>query len=1020
MAPLSFTPQQQQAIQTYRQQNNIASIISDEAVVDMIKQQGGQTASIFQSSGYSWSAGQTNLPSQNTGRNETIFDAKKNNNQSNNVNKNTTSKNTPSPAQTLQQKQNAELQALGLQNTEGAGGKFKAGNGNEYTVVGAATNGRTIVKDSKGNFQVVAQDGTLLNKDYVIKSNTVDNIRHNNKIAQNTTIQLMQSQMDNAQEAFDAQLAKDGWAADVADGVSNLWGWAQKDGNQAWRVRKDLKAYNKNITDLQKAAQQGDAQFNAKFKEIYGIDYNQNAMVDYVNNPTQENYQKAFGTKNNITERVQNYNNSQDTGAVIVKGTATVAAGVAVGVATGGVGLAAVGVAAAGTAASSAAINVSDRLSSDVGLQDGEMTEIMKNAAWDGASVLAGGAVGKIAGTAIKGATTAAKAGRAAVSAAGDTAIGAAQEYAETGQVTAAGTALNAALGGVGIAAESGALTRVGQKIKNSISPEAGGSTIKTPDTTPANVQTTGNPPHTTDTPATTTQTNSSTSQTTETPAVQNMSEQAQPAASSTTTTKPAESVQTETSQTNATADKAQTQPELSAGNTNKPDFKHGIMSNNAKFEANLKNADLNNPEVRQSFIDGIAEEFPEFAKYPRKQKTLSQLQALVNHPDYANLSDVNKTMAKLSILKDNGIEAGSLYSKNKVPISIKRRISDIEYCLDNQVDKKSAAALYHDGDYETFKILNDVKNPQRISDEELSQMDGFVNQAKANGNFMVKQSHLTNPKQIPTQTISKNGREYNVKVIDLTDANVMSHLDNYGFEAGTTADNLRLTVHMNDDINKSPQMTVRRMMNSKDLNLSATMTDGTNHLYGDMQIGILLDYDQGAVSYASNYAAGTGFVKDKTNFAKSKLKETESSADTFIKDRFIENMKAGGVEISDEDYVALSNMFKDKKMTAKQLENMSDNGTLTVNGKEFSTEQIQNALDKSTDDLLTMQAEINGKKFKKGFNEINVYNPEIKALYIRDNSADGKLEDILSDKLLQFAQDNNIPIVFQRNVIDS
>ena len=90
-------------------------------------------------------------------------------------------------------------------------------------MVGAATNGRTIVKDSKGNFQVVAQDGTLLNKDYVIKSNTVDNIRHNNKIAQNTTIQLMQSQMDNAQEAFDAQLAKDGWAAYVADGVSNLW-----------------------------------------------------------------------------------------------------------------------------------------------------------------------------------------------------------------------------------------------------------------------------------------------------------------------------------------------------------------------------------------------------------------------------------------------------------------------------------------------------------------------------------------------------------------------------------------------------------------------------------------------------------------------------------------------------------------------------------------------------------------------------------------------------------------------------
>ena len=1018
MAGIGFTPQQQQAIQTYRKQNNIASVISDEAVANMIKEKGGQLASIFNSNTYSWSAAQPKLPDQGNG---TIFGQKKTRQQP--AANNTQSKPQAQPKQSAatmqQQKQNAELQALGYQNNEGAGSKIKTKNGNEYTVVGSGTNGRTIVKNSKGNLQVVAQDGTLLKKEYVIKSNAVDNIRKDSKTAQNTTIQLMQSQVNNAQEAFDAQLAKDGWAADVADGVSNLWGWAQKDGNQAWRVRKDLKAYNKNITDLQKAAQQGDAQFNAKFKEIYGIDYNQNAMADYVNNPTQENYQKAFGTKNNITERVQNYNNSQDTGAVIVKGTATVAAGVAVGVATGGVGLAAVGVAAAGTAASSAAINVSDRLSSDVGLQDGEMTEIMKNAAWDGASVLAGGAVGKIAGTAIKGATTAAKAGRAAVSAAGDTAIGAAQEYAETGQVTAAGTALNAALGGVGIAAESGALTRVGQKIKNSISPEAGGSTIKTPDTTPANVQTTGNPPHTTDTPATTTQTNSSTSQTTETPAVQNMSEQTQPAASSTITTKPAESVQTETSQTNATADKAQTQPELSAGNTNKPDFKHGIMSNNAEFEANLKNADLNNPEVRQSFIDGIAEEFPEFAKFPSKQRTLNQLQSLLNHPDYANLSDVNKTIAKLSILKDNGIEAGNLYSKAKVLTSIKRRVSDIEYCLDNNVDKKSAAALYHDGDYETFKILNDVKNQQKISAEDISIMDGYTEQARANGHLMVKHSHLTNPKQIPTKQINKNGKEYNVKVVDLTDENVLSNLDQYGFEKGTTADNLKLTVHMNDDINKNPRMTVRRMMGSKELNLSATITDGTNHLYGDMQIGILLDYDQGAVSYASNYAANTGFVKSKTDFAKAKLQETESSTGTFIKERFKENMKADGIEITDEDYTALSNMFKGKKMTSAQLENMSENGKITVNGKEFSTEQIQKALTQSTDDLLTMQAEINGKKFKKGFNEINVYNPEIKALYIRDNSADGKLEDILSADLLQFAQDNNIPIIFQRHVFE-
>ena len=1015
MAGIGFTPQQQQAIQTYRKQNNIASVISDEAVANMIKEKGGQLASIFNSNTYSWSAAQPKLPDQGNG---TIFGQKKTRQQP--AANNTQSKPQAQPKQSAatmqQQKQNAELQALGYQNNEGAGSKIKTKNGNEYTVVGSGTNGRTIVKNSKGNLQVVAQDGTLLKKEYVIKSNAVDNIRKDSKTAQNTTIQLMQSQVNNAQEAFDAQLAKDGWAADVADGVSNLWGWAQKDGNQAWRVRKDLKAYNKNITDLQKAAQQGDAQFNAKFKEIYGIDYNQNAMADYVNNPTQENYQKAFGTKNNITERVQNYNNSQETGAVVVKGTTTVAAGIAIGAATGGAGLVGIGAAALGTGASSIAINASDRISSNVGLQEGEMTEIMKNAAWDSASVLAGGAVGKIASTAIKGTTTAANVGRATLSATGDVAMGAAQEYAETGEVTVTGTAINAALGGVGIAAESGALKRVGQKIGDvftgkSSSADTQGvqpqtSTVthtetpsaksETPETTPAQSEQTPQQVKTDDA-----QVNTQKSETPAQPKTAGITEQP-PAA------KPVETEAVETpAQTPAAAQEYQ------------KDFLHGVMSNNPNFEANLKNADLNDPDVRQSFIDGIAEDFPEFAKFPRKQRTLNQLQSLLNHPDYANLSDVNKTIAKLSILKDNGIEAGNLYSKAKVPASIKRRVSDIEYCLDNNVDKKSAAALYHDGDYETFKILNDVKNQQKISAEDISIMDGYTEQARANGHLMVKHSHLTNPKQIPTKQINKNGKEYNVKVVDLTDENVLSNLDQYGFEKGTTADNLKLTVHMNDDINKNPRMTVRRMMGSKELNLSATITDGTNHLYGDMQIGILLDYDQGAVSYASNYAANTGFVKSKTDFAKAKLQETESSTGTFIKERFKENMKADGIEITDEDYTALSNMFKGKKMTSAQLENMSENGKITVNGKEFSTEQIQKALTQSTDDLLTMQADIAGKKFKKGFNEINVYNPEIKALYIRDNSADGKLEDILSADLLQFAQDNNIPIIFQRHVFE-
>lgn len=440
---LNFTIQQKQAIAEYRQQHNISSSVNDSQVVSqMIKS--GQIPACFAS----LAAGQSTSPANNN-----VFSGTQKTQSLNQQNK------------SEQNQLNKELASLGLTNRNGAGEKITIGN-NEYTVVGEANNGRKIVQDSKGQLQIISHDNKILNKDYVIQKNATDAIKNNPKVAQNTTIKLLEAHVKNAETAFEKQLAEDGWAGDFADGISVLWG----SDNRASKVSKDIEKYKKDLANLQKAAEQGDKNFNAKFKNMFGVDFNQQAIADYVQNPTDKNYQKAFGTKNNINKRVNDYNKSQQTGATVVKGSATVAAGVAIGVATAGTGIAAVGMAAAGTAASSAAINVSDRLTSDVGLKEGDLQNILKTAAWDGVSVAAGGAVGKLASTAIKGVTTTAKAGRAAVSAAGDTAVGAAQEYAETGQVTAAGTMMNAALGSVGIAAEAGVLNKAGRKISNALS----------------------------------------------------------------------------------------------------------------------------------------------------------------------------------------------------------------------------------------------------------------------------------------------------------------------------------------------------------------------------------------------------------------------------------------------------------------------------------------------------------------------------------------------------------------------
>ena len=349
-----------------------------------------------------------------------------------------------------------------------------------YEAKEASADKRKVSENGSGRYSYTAQngdtyyfaaDGTMLKKDYYERRET-----------EYTALKAQNETLKNAKEAFQKQQDEDGWAGKTADAMSVLW----NSDNRAVKVEEDLKTYENQMKELQQAQSQGAAQFNTKFKEIFGVDYNPQNVAAYETNPTEENYKKAFGTKNDIHKRVMDYNASQQAGAEIVKGTATVAAGIAIGVATGGTGFVAMGAAAVGTAAASATINTSDRLTSNVGLKEGELGDIAKNAAIDGASVLAGGVIGKAASTAVKGANTASTIARASINAAGDVAVGAGTEYMQTGEVTVEGTLINTAMAGVGFAAESGAVKGVVNKLRG----KSGGAHIsKTPELETRNSQ---------------------------------------------------------------------------------------------------------------------------------------------------------------------------------------------------------------------------------------------------------------------------------------------------------------------------------------------------------------------------------------------------------------------------------------------------------------------------------------------------------------------------------------------------
>ena len=317
----------------------------------------------------------------------------------------------------------------------------------------------------------MAQDGTILDNKYVAKSNYADQIKANKGTAQKVTVNMMSNQLDQAQAAFDKQMNADGWAEDVADGISVLWG----SNNRASKVREDLKTYRNNINQLKNAAKQGDAQFKTKFKQIYGVNYNQNAIANYYLRPTKANYQKAFGTKNDIGYRVAKYNESQKAGGEWVKTGAKVVTGiaaVATAIPSGGSSIAAyaagLGAAGVATAAADIAIDVSNKAVSKEGLQDGELEQYVKDGVIDGTITVATLGTSKIVKggyTAYKTAKATSKAATAAEKAAEQSAINVEKGLTTTAQQGATGVETGLATQTTGTA-ERG-VARLGQQGSN-------------------------------------------------------------------------------------------------------------------------------------------------------------------------------------------------------------------------------------------------------------------------------------------------------------------------------------------------------------------------------------------------------------------------------------------------------------------------------------------------------------------------------------------------------------------------
>lgn len=427
-------------------------------------------------------------------------------------------------------------------------------------------------------------------------------------------------------------------------------------------------------------------------------------------------------------------------------------------------------------------------------------------------------------------------------------------------------------------------------------------------------------------------------------------------------------------------------------------------------FEKELKCLDLDNPEVRTKALEIFDKEYPELKGVPGRIETLKKLQKLIESPEYLKLDAQQQKIAQLYLIKTNPrLDVKGFYSDIELSVANKRKIAIIESCL-NDGAATNAAGIHRQEDFDT---LIAIAKSQGVDEAVIKQMSESFSKAQANGCLLVNNTPIDLTK-VPKQTVTKNGKNYNIPIIDLSNPDIYKTPELYGLPAGTTPENVRLTVHMNNDFNSNPRMAIGKMRQSEDLNLSATLTDGTNALYGNQQVGVGLTYEAGQVSYASNYSAGTGFGKDLKAHADARLNFGTSSNATFVRDRFIERMKAKNFDVTIEDYAKFSQEFLRKKMSVCDLDKLAVNGMLNFNGKKIPVDIVKTAISDSTDDMMRISYEMRGQTISNGMCEANIKDPNIEYIYVRANSPEETLESILSPQMLDYIEQHKFRVVFQ------
>ncbi|MDR1168324.1 MAG: HD domain-containing protein, partial [Heliobacteriaceae bacterium] len=456
--------------------------------------------------------------------------------------------------------------------------------------------------------------------------------------------------------------------------------------------------------------------------------------------------------------------------------------------------------------------------------------------------------------------------------------------------------------------------------------------------------------------------------------------------------------------------------------------------------------ADIKDESIK-GVLNGLIKGLPEFTSVIGKEQhgthaysvdvhTLKVLQTAMNDPIYKTLSDQDKTILKISILlhdigkAEKKVDTGhaalsaeytlSILDKFNLPDAVKARIADIvdnhhwfENYNKNLISAEDVATrcrrpedfkIYQIFSKADFENVNDSFHLSLTGCKTQAEFDKFMadkmkavednlNIMHSKANIVLDTKFTQAQKKFPTEKIEIEGKETELRVLNLASDKTNNDLFEYGFAPGITKESARFFVHMTPQNDMNTSMKLVDILLKDPTNQSTWSTSliklENSRTYSNRKFGFILDIDQANISEANYANTGSGMEKSIVTFTN--ILFNNNPARTYVRDNFKVELSNRGFELNDKEYGALAKYLYSKKYTTQIKD-------FTIGDKTIKAQDLIEALEISRDKL-----------FKGGdtHSEIVPINPRATALIAKESSLDKCPADFL-----KFAQENNLPII--------